>query len=179
LGYVTIFGLDSNRVSGFDFLNVRNLNRHGEIGNTQRGTLLALQETLRTHGDQAIPADYDYDASFKIALLHHHLTKPDGQPAASQLLDAINVVDLLSDMRIMRIDIALCGHELHPLGTRAGAQRPFQFSCAGSATKQDERINSFKVYYVESFARIAMEVYSASTKGGIYTFVRGPKVDLT
>jgi hypothetical protein len=44
-------------------------------------------------------------------------------------------------------------------------------SCAGSATKEDEAVNSFKVYYFASFDTIYMQEFRASSAAGIYSFV--------
>ncbi len=174
-GFVTVFGLDSNQVSGFNPFNFRNLNRHGEVGERQRGSLLALQTKLRKAVSAEVPVDYDYDESYKVVLLHHHLVRSDARTSNSQLLDHAQLVDLFSKMSI---DLVLCGHEHLPFDAKLGTSRRFQFSCAGSTTKQDERFNTFKVYHLDAARRIEMEVYRASTVAGIVTFSKDSKVPL-
>ncbi len=173
LGCVTVFSLDSNRLAGLNFLNSKNLMRMGEVGEQQRGVLSAMRGTLRARTRPDLPANYDYEKSFKVVLLHHHLARKDGRVALSQLRDATQVIQLFEQMGI---DLVLCGHEHEPYEV-AGLGR-FAFSCAGSATKEDERANSFKVYRFEAFDRIYMDLYLASTVGGIYTFLKQPEVRL-
>ena len=51
-----------------------------------------------------------------------------------------------------------------------------KFSCAGSATKLDEIVNSFRVYHVERFDQIYMEEYVASSAARVYRFTLAPRV---
>lgn len=174
-GFVTVFGLDSNQVSGFNPLNFRNLNRHGEVGEKQRGDLLALQGRLRRATASDVPAGYNYEDSYKVVLLHHHLVRPDRPVANTRLLDHAQLVELFSKMNI---DLVLCGHEHVPFHAMVGTTKPFRFSCAGSTTKQDERFNTFKVYHVDTKRSVEMDVYRASSAGGLFTFLKEPRVPL-
>lgn len=73
--------------------------------------LLARHGSLRARTWPDLPDDYDYDASFKIVLLHHHLARKDGRVAVSHLRDATQLIQLFDQMRI---DLVLCGHEHVP-----------------------------------------------------------------
>jgi len=169
IGYVTLLKLDSNRVSGFNFLNLRNLSFQGEVGSRQLGELQALVARLQT---QPPFPDYDYDSSLKVVLIHHHLVDNNGSAkSTSALIDAVEVTDVLS---ALKVDLVLCGHEHEPYMRKIGSRKSFFFSCAGSACKEDERINSFKVYCVERFDRIFMKEYTASTAGRLYAFTAPP-----
>ena len=102
-GYVTFFYLDSNRVSGFNPFNILNLVQKGEVGIQQRGDLAAIEQALRDRTHDKIPADYDYGSSFKIALLHHHVSCPaagDMGAELSELRDSRQVLEVLSQMGI-------------------------------------------------------------------------------
>lgn len=171
--FATIFCLDSNLVSGFNPFNFRNLNRDGEVGEHQRSALYALKEYLSAATAPEVPAAYNYDDSFKVVLLHHHLVKPARGNSGSQLRDHLELVQILE---AMDIDLVLCGHEHVPFHQKIGKSNQISFSCAGSATQQNVLLNSFKVYHVDPTAKsIEMEVFSASTVGGLLTFVAQPK----
>jgi 3',5'-cyclic AMP phosphodiesterase CpdA len=153
-------------VQGFDVFNFRNLNRHGEVGEFQRGSLLAMQTELKRRVDPDFP-DYRYDESFKLVLMHHHLFSEDGRVASTHIRDAGQTIDLFN---AMNIDLVLCGHEHFPFARNSNPFCRFRFSCAGSATKQDEQVNSFKVYHMYAFNNIEMETFWASSRGDILTY---------
>lgn len=176
LGHVTFLSLNSNRVTGYDVLNFRNLVRQGEVGQRQLGTLRALADALRARQYPGLPPGYDYARSFKVVLMHHHLVReeqPPGETAVSELRDAPEVIDALTQLEV---DLVLCGHEHHPYHRELGGGRPLRFSCAGSATRNDEMINSFKVYYLEDFGRVLMEEHVATSLGRVYRFSAGAAV---
>jgi 3',5'-cyclic AMP phosphodiesterase CpdA len=172
-GFATVFCLDSNLVSGFNPFNFRNLNKHGEVGVRQRSDLLVLREYLSAATTPTVPAGYNYDDSFKVVLLHHHLVKLKNGKGGSQLKDHKDLIQVLENMGI---DLVLCGHEHVPFHQKVGNLKPFSFSCAGSTTQQNVLLNSFKVYHVDPGANsIEMELFTASDIGGLLTFVAQPK----
>jgi hypothetical protein len=126
-----------------------------------------------------LPTDFDYRTSFKIALMHHHISLPYKQPPEIhffKLKDADNVIKVFGEIGI---DMILCGHQHHPYhGSVAYNMRSMRFSCAGSTTKFDESVNSFKVYSFKSFSNISMEEYWVIPDAGLYRFTPSPPISL-
>ena len=80
LGYATFFYLNSNTVSGLDFMNVRSLVRRGEVGDRQLGNLRALVGELEKYGKEGIPH------------------QPLGRMAISELRDAPRVAEAFGEV---------------------------------------------------------------------------------
>jgi 3',5'-cyclic AMP phosphodiesterase CpdA len=171
LGYIVFFYLDSNRVGGFNPYNLFNTLGKGEIGATQRGDLLALETVLRKkEGPREIPNDFDYDASLKVILMHHHIRLPDDPPRKTTILELKDACEVLEVFEQLRIHMILCGHQHHPYHGVVGRTREIMFSCSGTATKMDEDVNSFKVYYFEDFRNAYMQEYQSKSEAWIYRF---------
>jgi len=140
------FLLNSNKVSARWnrlLLNSKNVTGRGQVGHYQLGLLRMYAGQARAGSLPGMPADFSYENSIRVALLHHHMValSPKNQ---SMLIDAVEVKACFFEIGIQ---LVLAGHEHYPYHSivQNNSDEMF-FSCAGSATQIGERINSFKVY---------------------------------
>jgi 3',5'-cyclic AMP phosphodiesterase CpdA len=149
---VTIFTIDTNWVKGFNPINIFNVLGRGEVGKEQIAEIQALHNSLIRRTAEDIPNGFDYAASLKIALMHHHLALPSGFPKDIQqefleLGDSSSVLNLLCDIGVR---LVLCGHQHFPyhisnLRAPNNPDHAIFLSCAGSATQMENKRNSFSV----------------------------------
>jgi len=178
---LTIYTIDTNRVAGFNPLNVNNVLGRGEVGKEQIGEIQTLHNNLRSGTFQDIPKDFDYSSSLKIALMHHHLELPPNTPDSIEqkimrLKDASPVLNLLSEIGV---HIVLCGHQHFPyqipnLQSPSYPNHSVFLSCAGSATQIDCDRNSFYSYEITNNHNgtygLSVVLYEADAKNSDYFF---------
>lgn len=152
---VTIYTIDTNRVTGFNPVNFTNVLGKGEVGKEQEAEIQTLHNNLLNGTFPKIPKDFNYASSLKIALMHHHLALPSNVPRDMEqklleLKDAQSVLNLLCDIGVRTV---LCGHQHFPyqiprLQSSTNPGRSVFLSCAGSATQIDNDRNSFYIYKI-------------------------------
>jgi 3',5'-cyclic AMP phosphodiesterase CpdA len=151
---ITIFTLDTNRVTKVNWFNFKNVLGRGEVGKAQIADLNMLDNELTTKKSK-VPEGFDYEGSLKIALMHHHLALPanipdDLEQKFLQLEDAELVTNALCNIGI---DLVLCGHQHFPyqipeLTSSSQTGHKIFLSCAGSATQLQCACNSFTTYEI-------------------------------
>jgi 3',5'-cyclic AMP phosphodiesterase CpdA len=180
---LTIFTLDTNRVTKVNPLNFKNVLGTGEVGKAQIADLHMLAGKLSTN-DFPVPEGFDYKASLKIALMHHHLALPadcpsDFEQECLRLEDAELVTNALGNIGVQ---LVLCGHQHFPyhipeLPSSSGHK--IFLSCAGSATQIGCAQNSFSTYEIrkgDNKFNLHLTVYEANASNDTY-FNKGPEKD--
>ena len=166
--------IDSNRVTGLsNFLNWRNALGKGKVGKDQLSQISDYHEAILSNkANKEIPPGFDYDKSVKVALLHHHLVPPkkDNKEPRNVYLKLSDSEEVITAFQKIGIDFVLCGHKHFPYHDFIPDNRHTMFfSCAGSATQLDEKLNSFKVYefYSDHFEMLQ---YQADQKVNPFEF---------
>lgn len=178
---VTVFTLDTNRVTSFNPFNFTNVLGRGEVGRAQIGQLQALHNSLANGSFGPPPAGFDYASSLKMVLMHHHLALPAGVPnnLAQELLELTDAPMILNALSDIGVRIVFCGHQHFPyqipeLRSSANPNDPVFLSCAGSATQLGMDVNSFTVYEIHHKANgtyaLDVTLYTASPKQEKYFF---------
>lgn len=176
---VTIYTIDTNRVTGFNPVNFTNVLGRGKVGEAQMAEIQTLHNSLLNGTFPKIPKDFNYASSLKIALMHHHLSLPQNvlQNAEQKLLeleDAPNILNLLCDIGIK---IILCGHQHFPyqipnLQSPTNPKNSVFLSCAGSATQIGNDRNSFYIYEIvdnhNGSHTLDVLLYEANVKNGYF-----------
>ena len=90
---LTIYTIDTNRVGGFNPFNFKNVLGRGEVGKQQIGEIQTLHNNLRNGAFQGIPQGFDYNASLKVALMHHHLELPSDIPDNVEIKLSISALE--------------------------------------------------------------------------------------
>lgn len=177
---ITIYTIDTNRVSKFNPFNFLNVLGRGEVGKAQIANIMNLHGNLISGTSQNIPANFDYKSSLKIALMHHHLALPSDGPTGIEqdflkLEDSQSVLNLLCGIGV---HIVLCGHQHFPyqiakLQSPAYPNHSIFLSCAGSATQIGCRRNSFSSYEItknNNGFNLHLIGYEADPKNNNYFF---------
>jgi 3',5'-cyclic AMP phosphodiesterase CpdA len=178
---LTIFTIDTNRVTKLNPLNFKNVLGRGEVGKAQLANIHMLDGKLST-GDFPVPVGFDYNTSLKIALMHHHLALPaecanDFEQNCLLLEDAEMVANALSNIGVQ---LVLCGHQHFPyhipdLSSSSSSGHKIFLSCAGSATQIGCARNSFSAYEIrrgDNRFDLTLTVYEADAANDTF-FTKG------
>jgi len=178
---LTIYTIDTNRVGGFNPFNFKNVLGKGEVGKQQMGEIQVLHNNLRNGTFQNIPEGFDYNASLKVALMHHHLELPSNIPndVEQKLLKLDDAKSILTLLCEIGVHIILCGHQHFPyqIPTLQSSNNPNHsifLSCAGSATQIECKRNSFSCYEIidnhNGTYNLRVLLYEADAKNNNYFF---------
>lgn len=186
---LTLFTIDTNRVTKINPLNFQNVLGRGEVGKSQSADLLMLHNQLKSGTLHDIPQGFNYESSLKIALMHHHLAMPSDYPKDHEqeflkLKDADSVTTLLSEMGVQ---LVLCGHQHFPyqvpeLKSSSHPANTIFLSCAGSTTQIECNRNSFSTYEIckgSNKFSLHLTVYEADACKSSYFFKKTTVVDYT
>jgi len=184
---VTIFTIDTNRVTKINPFNFKNVLGRGEVGKAQIADLQTLHNELLNGTCPNTPQGFDYRSSLKVALMHHHLALPPDCPKDLEqdflrLEDADSVTNVLSDIGVQ---LVLCGHQHFPyhvpeLTSSSQPGHRIFLTCAGSATQIGCQRNSFSTYEVRKGGdkfNLHLTVYEADANNGSYFFKRTTVAD--
>ena len=186
---LTIFTIDTNRVSRINPFNFKNVLGRGEVGKAQIADIQTLHNLLLNGTCPNTPQGFDYGSSLKIALMHHHLALPpdcpeDHEQKCLRLEDADSATNVLSEIGVQ---LVLCGHQHFPyhIPELTSSSRPGHkifLSCAGSATQIESKRNSFSTYEIckggDRFS-LHLTTYEADARKNSYFFKKRTVADYT